>query len=216
MLPYGLGLRLKFLLGRCALCRFEPISEGFLCQACDADVAHLSAHTIACGDRTLVVQSAGFYSGALANAIGAYKDRGDLTALPILAHAVFRLAQALDMSPDTVLLPMPTTADRLIARGFYPVGVLARYMAIFADAPLYDGVRRIGEQSKQRLLNRAERLANVNADVFCIDEPPRTRSFVLFDDVATTGATLGALAQRLWRAYPGARVQAACLAHGAG
>ena len=91
---------------------------------------------------------------------------------------------------------MPTTSRRLRVRGFDPVTVLSAYLSKHWRIPLWHGVQRIDNTVSQRGLGRAERLTNLTNAFHVIESPPVKR-LLLFDDVATTGASLQALARAL-------------------
>lgn len=210
MLPYQAGVSLTLKLGVCVLCRHAPIETGFLCQGCDDDVVWLPPTFEVADD--LPVQAATFYQGAMARAIGAFKDHEQLDALPFLIHGIFKLAEVVS-ELEAVILPVPTTTNRLKERGFYPVGILAKYLSMMAELPLYQGVVRPVEGLHQRHLGREERLSNL-AGAFVLDYPPPSDTILLFDDVSTTGATFAEVAGVLWEDDPNLTIYGLCLAHG--
>lgn len=111
---------------------------------------------------------------------------------------------------QVAVLAVPTTKQRLATRGFYPVGILAQYFCYLTGFTFYEGVSRHKDGTHQRGLERSERLSNIK-DAFVMDYPPSHSRVILFDDVCTTGATFGALAQVF---SSDIEVSAVCLAHG--
>lgn len=197
----------------CTLCQSKPLAVGFLCADCDEAMAWLPPpFNVECANgRVLEVQAAGYYVGVLAQAIGQLKDAENLQTIPLLLQALGKLAQII---PDeAVILPLPTTHARLVARGFYPVGLLADYLSLLTDLPLYTGVERIQDGAHQRELDRSARLTNVQ-NAFALTALPSASTVILFDDVATTGATLQAVAETLWQADSSLSILATCVAHG--
>lgn len=190
---------------------------GYLCEECDEYIAWLPApFVVPVGepDKDLSVQASGYYEGVIKRAIAGFKDNENLQTLPLLVHALAKLADNVaDLPDDTVILPVPTTQGRLVERGFYPVWTLARYLSALTGFAIYEGVVRPHETRHQRGLDRTERLQNLQG-VFVLEQLPPSRSVLLFDDVATTGATLGELAKVLWQACPDMSISAVCLAHG--
>lgn len=210
MLPYQAGVFLASKLGVCVLCRSAPIEIGLLCYGCDEDIVWLPpAFEVA--DK-LMVQSATFYQGAMAGAIGAFKDHERLDALLFLIHGIAKLAEVV-AELDAVILPVPTTHNRLKERGFYPVGILAKYLSEMSGLPLYQGVTRSKEGTRQRYLGKEDRLGNL-VGAFVLDYPPPSDMVILFDDVSTTGATFAEVAGVLWRDDPNLMIYGLCLAHG--
>lgn len=99
-------------------------------------------------------------------------------------------------SDNSVILPMPTTDSRLSKRGFDPVTILSIYLSKHWQIPLWHGVERKDDTLSQKGLDRTERLSNLN-DAFMLIETPPVKRIILFDDVATTGSSLQALARSL-------------------
>ena len=92
---------------------------------------------------------------------------------------------------------MPTTNQRLVKRGFDPVSILAAQLSKHWQIPLWNGVERIDNTVSQQGLSRAERLGNLD-NAFALRELPPVKRLLLFDDVATTGASLQALGRTLY------------------
>jgi predicted amidophosphoribosyltransferase len=63
--------------------------------------------------------------------------------------------------------------------------------------PLWQGVQRIDNTVSQQGLTRAERLSNLD-NAFALTEKLPVKRVLLFDDVATTGASLQALGRALY------------------
>ena len=108
---------------------------------------------------------------------------------------------------------MPTTTARLQRRGFDPVTILTHYLSQHWQIPIWRGVARVDDTLSQQGLSRAERLANLE-DAFTLISPPPNVHLLLFDDVATTGASLKSLANTLHAADQRLQISAYALAHG--
>ena len=120
-----------------------------------------------------------------------------MTKLPLLVHVLRQLPRPAGChSQNSVILPMPTTNSRLVERGFDPVTILSAYLSKHWNIPIWQGVQRIDHTVSQQGLTRAERLTNLN-DAFTLTTSPPVKRILLFDDVATTGASLQALARTL-------------------
>lgn len=213
-LPYHLGVSLAQNLGVCVLCRHQPIADGLLCEGCDDNIVWLPpAFKVDTNKCIIHVQMASYYEGAVASAIGAFKDQERLDALPFLVHCISKLAEHLAKIEQAVILPIPTTDLRLVQRGFYPVGVLASYLSAMTGFDIYEGISRPIDGMRQRGLGREQRLSNL-LDVFELDFLPTSDTVILFDDVSTTGATFVEVAKLLLRYNPALTIHAVCLAHG--
>lgn len=215
-MPYHFGLMMVEVLGKCPLCHLAPIEVGYLCQACDESIQWLPSPfqvRLSC-DAAIFVQPASYYDDTIRRAIAAFKDSENLLALPLLVQACYYLGQAVETMPcDTVILPVPTTHRRMAERGFYPVGLLAKYVSYITGYPIYKGVCRIDEGVRQRGLSRSERLSNLQ-QAFDVKFLPKTQSILILDDVGTTGATFGSVAEALLQANKKLHIQGVCLAHG--
>lgn len=151
----------------------------------------LSSETIS---QTITLHSSTLYQGYVQAAIIAFKYNENLTALPVLVHAIRQLHRPQGHhAKNSVILPMPTTNPRLRHRGFDPVSILAHYLSKHWCIPLWNGVSRVDNAVSQQGLSRNERRHNIQ-DAFQIEQSPLVRHVIIFDDVLTTGSTLKALA----------------------
>lgn len=118
-----------------------------------------------------------------------YKNGQHLEALMPLIHAVRQLSKPVGSHHDnSVIIPVPTSPQRLKQRGFAPVWLLAQFLSFHWQIPLFTGVQR-DERQHQQGLNREQRLENIK-DAFYFNELPAAKNLIFFDDVVTTGATL--------------------------
>lgn len=222
--PYQSGLWLaEYINLRCQLCRIYPstahthtdagpqttntslnhlhkrFAKGLWCAQCHNSIPWLPAPfqvDIAAG-ATLTIQATTYYDYPIREAIRAFKHSEDMTKLPLLVHMLRQLPKPNGCHSDnSVILPMPTTATRLIKRGFDPVTILSSYLSKHWQIPIWRGVQRIDSTVSQQGLTRSERLTNLT-DAFMLTENPPVKRLLLFDDVATTGASLQALARTL-------------------
>jgi len=107
-----------------------------------------------------------------------------------------KLAQRVDPAnlPDCVM-PMPLHPNKLRERGFNQSQLLAARTARVLDLELLpDACRRVRDTPPQSALPWKERKKNVR-NAFCCDVDLTGKRVALVDDVLTTGASLGALAE---------------------
>lgn len=172
-------------------------NSGLLCPRCHNSIMWLPEPfqvDIAAGT-TLPIQAASYYDYPIRQAIRAFKQFEDMTKLPLLLHALRQLPRPHGCHYDnSVIVAMPTTNQRLIRRGFDPVSILSAHLSKHWQIPLWQGVQRIDNTSSQQGLSRAERLSNLD-NAFALTQPLPVKRLLLFDDVATTGASLQALAR---------------------
>ncbi|WP_201534738.1 ComF family protein [Psychrobacter ciconiae] len=199
--PYQLGLWLaEYLNPRCQLCRVGPCApKQLLCTACHQSIDWQPApfQIDVMANQALTIQAATYYDYPIRQAIRAFKHSEDLTKLAILVHALRQLPRPHGCHKhNSVIVPMPTTHKRLVNRGFDPVSILVAHLSKHWQIPIWRGVDRVDNTVSQQGLSRSERLTNLT-DAFLVSAPPPVKKLILFDDVATTGASLQALAKSL-------------------
>lgn len=177
----------------------KRLNSGLLCSHCHNSIAWLPKPfevDIAVGT-VLSIQAATYYDYPIRQAIRAFKHDEDMTKLPLLLHVMRQLPRPHGCHHyNSVIVAMPTTEQRLVKRGFDPVSILAAQLSKHWHIPLWQGVERIDNTISQQGLTRAERLSNLN-NAFAVIENPPVKRLILFDDVATTGASLQALGRVL-------------------
>ncbi len=175
-------------------------NKGLLCARChDSIVWRPTPFTVDIAASTsLPIQAATYYDYPIRQVIRAFKHHEDMTKLPLLVHVMRQLPRPVGChSSNSVILPMPTTTGRLVKRGFDPVTILSFYLSKYWQIPLWYGVQRVDDTLSQQGLSRAERLTNLD-NAFMLSELPPVKRILLFDDVATTGASLQALARAFY------------------
>ena len=178
--------------------------SGLLCSDCHNSIVWLPIPfevDIAAGTG-LSIQAATYYDYPIRQAIRSFKHHEDMTKLPLLIHVLRQLPRPQGCHQDnSVIVAMPTTNQRLVKRGFDPVSILAAQLSKHWQIPLWNGVERIDNTVSQQGLTRAERLGNLD-NAFALIETPPVKRLLLFDDVATTGASLQALGSTLYGQSP--------------
>jgi len=124
---------------------------------------------------------------------------GLAVSLALLLRSAPWVEPALD-SAD-IVLPMPLSRERLLARGFNQALLLAKHLA--PDKSDGSMLLRLRDTPAQRTLGRAERLISLTG-AFVVEplavERLRGARVVLIDDVMTSGATLFAAARTVRQA----------------
>lgn len=114
-----------------------------------------------------------------------------------------RCAELASGSPDPVLVPVPTTAKRRRTRGYNQSEVLTLALARRTRFQVVRALRRTERGGSQVALHREARRANVRGAFQVVAQelvPVRNRTMIVVDDVLTTGATAGEVAETLDRA----------------
>ena len=232
-LPFAAALTLHgTVIQQCQLCRINrcemlPISavqQGshvhwfnrlqYLCQAC-----HRQLH---CGqvsfpffdDKTASKGIAStYYSFPFDHIMLGYKNGQQLYHLMPLIHAIRQLPKPKGCHiHNSLIIPVPTSPERLKERGFAPVWLLAQFLSFHWQIPLFTGVHRY-ERQHQQGLNREQRLDNMK-DAFYFSHLPTAKRLIVFDDVVTTGATLQALVAALLSQANNYQITAYAVLHG--
>ncbi|SAK78587.1 ComF family protein [Caballeronia calidae] len=208
--------------GQCALC--GNLSQGLLCGGCDAqywneprlrcatcalplaasylrrDRDDTRAHCAACLESppafndTLALAD---YRAPLDALAVELKFRARLAAGETFARHLHALFEDSDLPAPDVIVPVPLSRPRLVARGYNQAWAiarpLARLMGVRSDASIVSRVRHTSAQSR---LDQEARRRNV-ASAFAVSGDVRGRHIGVVDDVMTSGATLDALARTL-------------------
>lgn len=108
----------------------------------------------------------------------------------------------MDGAEPPLVVPVPTTPERMRRRGYNQAGLLAGSLARRRGWEVADVLERTHARATQVALHPSQRKANVKG-VFVAREGTDSRvrdvQVVLVDDVLTTGATAGAAATTLTR-----------------
>lgn len=208
--------------GQCALC--GNLSQELLCDACDAQYWNeprlrcatcalplvaslmrreredLRVHCAACLESppafndTLALAD---YRAPLDTLAVGLKFRARLAAGETFARHLHAAFENSDLPVPDVIVPVPLSRARLIARGYNQAWAiarpLARRMGVRGDASIVTRVRHTSAQSR---LDQETRRRNV-ASAFAISGDMRGKHVGVVDDVMTSGATLDALARTL-------------------
>lgn len=133
--------------------------------------------------------------------VHALKYEGWRELAPIMGAALVPGAREVAPAVEcTIVVPMPTTPERLRRRGYNQAELLARAVARGLDRPLVEALARVGAVESQTSLTPAERRENVRGAF----RPESTHmeeladaDVILIDDVLTTGATAAEAARTL-------------------
>ncbi|PIE18983.1 MAG: phosphoribosyltransferase [Proteobacteria bacterium] len=141
------------------------------------------------------------YGGALSDAVARWKNRPAQALGPKLSRLMVAQSDLTGwarLSPDTLVVPVPSHWRALRRRGFNPAGGLARGLARALGltlAPTALRVRRPLESS--RGLSRAARRRRARGAFEARGRRVEGRAILLVDDVMTTGATAEAATSTL-------------------
>ena len=187
----------------CQLCANTLPVAGFACARCALPLPHQDARCGACLLNTPAwdnAASAFAYRFPVDLLLTRTKFNARLDMAHALGHATALCFAAGHPVRADAIVPVPLHWGRRWRRGFNQAAVLAEPVAARLQLPMRQRVlRRRKPTSKQSRLDAGARQANVN-DAFDVIGNVRNQRLILFDDVMTTGATLGAAAQALQQA----------------
>jgi len=180
---------------RCVACH---IPGAWLCTACIDQIAFYERPWPALledGFPLHGVRAAAHYSGALREAIHAFKYKG-LRALGGTLGEMLSDCWDADPLPVDVIVPVPLHAVRLRERGYNQSVLLARQLARHSGLAIEEGgLVRVAATVPQVGLTTAQRAENVRDAFRSPGSALQGCRVLLVDDVLTTGATLRACAQ---------------------
>jgi predicted amidophosphoribosyltransferase len=168
----------------------------------------------------LPVRAAAPYTGAVRDALLAYKERGRRDLAGVLGALLARAVPAVPETPALLLVPMPSTRSASAARGGDHLLRLTRHAARSRGMRVATGALRFNREVQDSAgLGVAARSRNL-ASAMTARAGPAGAVAVLVDDVVTTGATLTeahrALCAAGWAVTGAAVLAATPLRRGAG
>ncbi|WP_345763862.1 ComF family protein [Diaminobutyricibacter sp. McL0608] len=170
-----------------------------LCVSCRADLAPVPTPVDLSG---VPVWAALDYGSVPRSVLLAFKDGGRTDAAPVLAGALraaiasaLRDGRACGGEPGIRIATIPSTRAAFRRRGYHPVELLLARSGLRSERVLRP-IRRAADQAS---LGAAERALNRAGSLRCM---PRAagRTYLLVDDILTTGSTLREAARALRRA----------------
>ncbi len=155
------------------------------------------------------------HKGPARSLVHALKYQSAKFVIQDISRIIASIEQMDEWLSDTTLVPIPLHKRRQRQRGFNQSELLACRVSDLTDCPVQHLLERTRNTAKQTRLNREQRERNV-AKAFTLKKGVKVDSsstYVLVDDVFTTGATLNAAARALSQA-DARKIKVLTLAHG--
>jgi ComF family protein len=133
--------------------------------------------------------------GAIKSSILDFKFSNKCDNAKTYAHYMYiRTKNLLDFSPE-VIVPAPSSKERLEERGYNPPTLLAKELSKLSGLPVCEIVKKIKHTPPQSTLSPKERETNLKG-AFKADEH-NYKSVLLVDDIYTTGSTVKEICKEL-------------------
>ena len=184
---------------RCPICHTKASTPLGCCQDC--------AHGLFQVKRSSSLITLGTYNGNLERAIKAMKFYGATRLAKLFAEHLQQEVRKAGW--QGTICPVPLHWTRLVLRGYNQAALIAKPLARQLGYPYHNCLSRKKRTQQQAKLPRQVRLGNVE-DAFVAKELSG-KTFILVDDVITSGATTEACKQTLLKAGA-ASVKCVCVA----
>lgn len=178
----------------CAACGAWAARTEPLCTDCRAELRWLPPEPVFLGALALWAPVA--YDGPARALVRGLKFGGVTRAAAAMAAQIAANAPPAILQADA-LVPVPLHPARLRRRGFNQAARIATELARRSGLPVHDCLQRAGPAGTQVGRGRAQRLEGLTGRVHARPGEQVPHAAVIVDDVATTGATLGACAAAL-------------------
>jgi ComF family protein len=180
----------------CDHCKYDIISQPFLgCLVC----YRVNSGGI-CPEHLMAYKKAwivGVRSGTLQRLIGSFKFQNMKTAAETLANLLD--ARLLVLPAGTLVVPIPTTSAHIRQRGYDHLQLIAQYFALKRGLSIARVLGR-GNTATQHEANRAKRLEQARSAFRLARKIDPAATYLILDDVVTTGATITEASQLLFKA----------------
>lgn len=181
----------------CDDCKYDIINEPYvLCVLC-GKVANSRGVCNNCNVPFTRAWCVGERSGVLQRIIGLFKFQNTYAAAVPLSQLLSDTIGQLP--PDTIVVPIPTVASHIRERGYDHAHLIAKGFARRRRLKLQAVIIRKGT-ARQRGASRSQRLAQAKVAFEVRGDISSKATYLLIDDVMTTGATITYAAEALRRA----------------
>ena len=188
----------------CQLCGLDQQQAHSLCTDCWQALPWLKKHIHRHEQNVLVAHD---YAFPIDRVIQKFKYEQQLHFQVMLAHSLLSLT----LPKVEALVAMPISTQRLIERGYNQMLLISQIVAQQLKRPIWQPIIR-SAQHAQKGLSRTERLAQMNHQFKPRPQQQgRYKKVLILDDVITTGSSIHALSDALYR-LGCTQVEAVCIA----
>jgi len=196
----------------CITCKTSKSQKQGFCSGCYHDLPHISHSCLRCGlavsaERQCACKdedwpfsvciAACAYAFPVDALISQLKNQHKLSISVPLGQLIASQIQRQRLALPELLIPVPTSTQRLQQRGFNQAVEIAKMVGKQLSIPVdYSSVTRGKQSAVQKHLNKQQRSHNVDS-AFILTKPIAATHVAIIDDVITTGATTKAIAYLL-------------------
>lgn len=185
----------------CDNCKYDIISEPFsACGACGKGIAKKNGVCGKCDVPYMQIWCVSDRRDQLQRLIDNYKFTNARAAYRPLADLLHERLP--ELPTNTIVVPVPTVNSHIRQRGYDHMLLVARRFARLRKLPIDTSLRRI-TNTKQRSASAKQRAANAKVAFACSKTLDADATYILIDDVVTTGSTVRYAAQVLLDAGAG-------------
>lgn len=201
--PLSFGRRLRFLLfpACCPLCGNVIPMQRLFCETCEEAISDKIFEDTYVLEKDNTVHAAALwkYDGQVRQTLLAYKFSGQIDFREAFGVALASLVQGVSTDSFDLVVSVPSDKKRVRQLGFDHAGELARQAAQRLSLPYRPVMIRTRKAVFQHTLKREDRMRNLK-NVFAVNEDLTGMRVLLVDDIITTGASICACAEALYRA----------------
>ena len=147
---------------------------------------------------------AGVYSGSLRDDIIQFKFHGRRDLGHHFGEYIHKnLPKDYDLNDYDYLLPVPSKPSSISDRGYDAVGLIGERLSELCRLPLAKDILEALDRLRQTRVSKVKREQHIKGG-FCLINPSRVegKSFLVLDDITTTGSTLDEVIRTLSSAAP--------------
>lgn len=172
----------------CDNCKYDIVSEPYsACGACGKGIARSNGICDKCTTPYARLWCVSDRRDQLQRLIGSYKFTNARAAYRPLADLLHEHLP--ELPEDTVVVPVPTVSSHIRQRGYDHMYLIARRFAKLRGLSLDTSLRRV-TKTKQRSTSAKQRAMNAKTAFACDDSLNEGTTYLLIDDVITTGSTV--------------------------
>ena len=175
---------------KCIICRQDIYQEECLCKNCYAKIREcVDSSCLTNENINIQCYSATYYSKVIRELVIKLKYKKDFKSAEILSELMLKSIERNHLEADFITF-VPVSRSTMKKRGYNQSKLLAKIISNRTEFKLTDSLKKVKDTKDQIGLGKKGRWENIR-DNFELrgDIDIKNKSFILVDDVITTGAT---------------------------